>query len=144
MKRSRKTAYRLFLSASVLSISIAPSRADQIVNGGATVNVPADHASPWNIGGDLYVGQTTAGTLNISSGATVSAATGYVGFGLGSNGIVTISGANSQWNNSTNLTIGASGTGSLTVSSGGALTNQYSAIGDAATSVSTATVTGTF
>ena len=67
-----------------------------------------------------------------------------MGFGLGSNGIVTISGANSQWNNSTNLTIGASGTGSLTVSSGGALTNQYSAIGDAATSVSTATVTGTF
>ena len=59
------------------------------------------------------------GTLTIAAGGSVSNTNGFIGPFLGSTGLATVTGANSQWMNSGNLTIGNSGTGTLNIEPGG-------------------------
>ena len=89
------------------------------VTGGATANVTADSAlgeytgssgtatvpgagSTWTNGGDLHVGYSGHGTLNVTSGGQVSNANGYLGSQIGSVGTSTVDrcrlDVGQQWN----------------------------------------------
>jgi T5SS/PEP-CTERM-associated repeat protein len=100
--------------ASVLLITV-PAAADEIIDNGDTVTVPSVATpSPWTITGDLYVGDTSAGTLDIGTNGTVANENGYVGYGVGSIGTVTLTGPTATWTNNLELTVGVSGTGTVT------------------------------
>ena len=90
------------------------AHAQAVIDGGATETVPGTQASPWNVGGDLTVGDTTSGTLNILTTGTVINDNGYVGNGVGSIGTVTLTGPSATWTNNLDLTVGVSGTGTVT------------------------------
>ncbi|OHB66999.1 MAG: hypothetical protein A2Y77_05665 [Planctomycetes bacterium RBG_13_62_9] len=79
---------------------------------------------PWNISGDLTVGNTAVADLIVSNGSRVTDVNAYIGYTAAGNASVLITGTNSQWINSGDLFIGgtdtaAGGIGILTVSSGG-------------------------
>ncbi|MDW6023347.1 autotransporter domain-containing protein [Mesorhizobium sp. BAC0120] len=128
----------------------------QTVIDNATVTVPGDHGSPWNVTGTLVIGDTGAGTFAIGDGVTpgvVVSDTGIIGQNLGSQGRVTIDGTGSRWDVSSDFIVGGLGVGDLTVFHGGVLVTGTSAahadayIGKGASSTSTsafssATVTG--
>ena len=69
--------------------------------------------------GKLVVGGSGTGSFTVQNGATVSTADSYVGFGPGSSGTVTITGATSTWTNSGDNTVGNFGTGIFSVDRGG-------------------------
>ena len=112
------------------------------VDGGAEITVPGDHDSPWSLGGNLRVGYTGTGTLRIEAGATVSNTIGYIGYGSGSNGAVTVSGDGSTWQNSGELNVGYSGEGTLIIEDGGTVSNTLGHIGYIGGSSGTVTVSG--
>lgn len=140
----------LYATTALIIFDIAlPARAQQVINGGASETVNGagggTQASPWSIGGYLYVGNSSDGTLNIENGGTVSNTTGLVGRGAGSNGTVTVTGAGSSWTNSSQLSIGQSNTstGILNIENGGTVsTLSNGSVGRSAGSVGTVTVTG--
>jgi autotransporter-associated beta strand protein/T5SS/PEP-CTERM-associated repeat protein len=71
----------------------------------------------------LYVGNTANGTLNISSGGTVTAWDNcYVGYGAGTTGRVTISGGGSALTVGGIMSVGYNGTGLLHLDNGAQLT----------------------
>ena len=74
----------------------------------------------WENSGNLYIGNSGTGTLNVTGGS-VTNTTGYLGFNAGSVGTATVSGSG-KWANSGELYVGNSGTGTLTVD-GGSVTN---------------------
>jgi outer membrane autotransporter protein len=104
------------LAAALASAVLIPgaAHAQAVIDGGATETVPGTQASPWNVGGDLTVGDTTSGTLNILTTGTVINDNGYVGNGVGSIGTVTLTGPSATWTNNLDLTVGVSGTGTVT------------------------------
>ena len=65
-------------AAAALSLmaGVAPVRATVVIDGGTTVSVPETMASPWNVGTNLIVGDTSAGgTLIIDNGGRVTSGT---------------------------------------------------------------------
>lgn len=79
--------------------------------------------STWTDSGNLYVGYTGAGTLNISDGGQVTDVSGYIANG-GPNSIATVDGVNangtaSKWTNSSTLYVGYGGDGTLAITNGG-------------------------
>ena len=96
-------------------------------NIGSSGTVTVDGAgSTWSNSGDLHVGESGTGTLNINNGSSVSNAVGYLGFNPGSSGTATVDGAGSTWSNNSSLYIGgnvgaAGGTGTLNISNGGTI-----------------------
>jgi outer membrane autotransporter protein len=110
---------------------------DEIIDTvGNTINTTTSYPS------DLHVGSAGTGTLTIENGGTVSATTGYIGYGTGSNGTVTVTGTG-RWNNSDELVVGESGTGTLTIENGGTVNNTHEGtVGHLAGSNGTVTVTG--
>ena len=102
-------------------------------------------SSAWNNSGDLYVGNSGNGTLNVTGGGAVSNANGYIGYSSGSTGVVTVDGASSTaWANSGGLWVGGSGRGTLNITGGGVVSSTYSAsIGYNAGSTGVVTVDGT-
>ncbi|MEN6452105.1 MAG: PEP-CTERM sorting domain-containing protein [Thermoguttaceae bacterium] len=98
--------------------------------GSAGVVTVAGAGSTWtNGGGELDVGYSGSGTLNINGGANVSDGGGYVGYSPGSIGIVRIDGVGSTWRNTSLLCVGESGGGTLTISRGGTASSSYAYIG---------------
>jgi T5SS/PEP-CTERM-associated repeat protein/autotransporter-associated beta strand protein len=98
---------------------------------------------PWSVGGQLSVGDTFAGAMDVDGGSDVSNADGYVANNAGSNGTVTVSGAGSTWSNTGELRMGNFGTGTLNISAGGAVSVTGNArLGNAAGGIGTATVDG--
>lgn len=110
--------------------------------------VPGPAQTPnWNVGGDLRVGDTGTGQLDITAGGTVTNDFGTIGYGAGSNGTVIVSGADgsgnaSTWTNSGELVIGQSGAGSLSILNGGTVSNQTAYIAADPGSQGTVTVSG--
>ena len=86
--------------------------------------------------GDLWVGGSGTGTLNVNGGS-ITNTYGYLGFYAGSNGRATAS--SGTWANSGNLTVGRSGTGTLNVT-GGRVSSASGVLGSTAGSNGTATV----
>lgn len=119
---------------------------DQLTQSAGSGTVNIDDSS-WTNAGNLLVGQSGYGELNITNGGQVSAEELYVGewststgiinltggshletyntqLGLenGSTGTVNVSGAGSEWNNTTHITVGSHGEGTLNISDGGTVT----------------------
>jgi T5SS/PEP-CTERM-associated repeat protein len=100
------------------------------------VTLSTTNANPasWTIGGNLFIGESGTGTINISNGATLTntANPTMIGFNAGATGTLTIDGVGSLWNeqaNSTAIYIGQGGTGSLRIT-GGATVETTGIIGD--------------
>ncbi len=125
--------YRQFLLFSTALVALAcaggfPARA-QSVTGSGDLNPGPAQSPNWTVGTDLRVGNTGIGQLNITAGGAVTNDLGTIGYGVGSNGKVIVSGADSAgnastWTNAGELVIGQSGTGSLTILNGAAVSNQ--------------------
>ncbi len=93
-------------------------------SGGTGALTVSGTGSTWNTsGGELEIGsQGGAGTLNVTSGASVSSYSIYAG-GIGSNstGVITVDGAGSSIAGS-RLCVGTSGNGTLNISHGASVT----------------------
>jgi MYXO-CTERM domain-containing protein len=94
--------------------------------------------STWT-NGQLYVGRSGSGTLNISSGGTVTSTTARIGFQA--TGGVTLTGSSTFTSTST-LFVGEQATGTLSVQSGSMLNTVTTNIGSSTGSNGTVTVTG--
>jgi len=92
----------------------------------------------WDNSGDLYVGNSGTGTLNVTGGS-VTNSDGYIANSSNSVGTVTVS--SGTWANSGMLVVGFGGTGTLNVT-GGSVTNSRSYLGNSNNSVGTVTVSG--
>jgi autotransporter family porin len=141
-----------------LSVGFSGNGTLDITNGGAVSNtfgfigrnsgssissVTVDGVgSSWTNSGNLSVGHSGDGTLNISDGGTVSNNRGFIGFGLGSTSSATVDGAGSSWTNSDSLYVGDSGNGTLEITNGGAVSNTVGYIGHKLDGISSATVDG--
>ncbi|WP_162224956.1 autotransporter domain-containing protein [Neptunomonas antarctica] len=141
-----------------LSVGFSGNGTLDITNGGAVSNtfgfigrnsgssissVTVDGVgSSWTNSGNLSVGHSGDGTLNVSDGGTVSNNRGFIGFGLGSTSRATVDGAGSSWTNSDSLYVGDSGNGTLEITNGGAVSNTVGYIGHKLDGISSATVDG--
>jgi T5SS/PEP-CTERM-associated repeat protein len=111
-------------------------------NGAGFITV-TDEGSLLNVGYDLCVGHSGAGTLSILDGAHVVALDGYIGDEPNGVGTVTVSGDSSQLTLSDDLYVGGYGTGTLTISDGGlVVVDDAVHIGYGASGVGNALVTG--
>ncbi|MEW5716856.1 hypothetical protein AB1462_31435, partial [Pseudomonas sp. SB113] len=99
--------------------------------------------SQWNVG-SLSIGTIGTGVLTIDAGGTVTSTDGDIGIHDGSNGIVTVSGANARWQNTGGLWVGEfdGSNGTLTIGAGGTVTNREAYIGLYDGSSGTVTVSG--
>lgn len=98
--------------------------------------------NPGGAGQDIYIGDTGDGSVTINGGTAVSYAFGFVGYGAGTEGALTISGAGSSWNSSI-LDVGVSGSGTLLIEDDADVTTTlWITIGSNATSGGSITVTG--
>jgi T5SS/PEP-CTERM-associated repeat protein len=89
--------------------------AGKVSNGVVTVT---GTGSQWNNSGLLEVGLNGNGTLNVTSGGSVTDAVGVIGANGPSTGTVTLSGSGSSFVSSQSLSVGLNGTGILNVNSG--------------------------
>ena len=95
--------------------------------------------------GDLYVGRTTPGTMNVSNGGDVSSGDGWVGYYTSGASTATVTGGGSTWTtNGGIMRVGYQGEGDLNIQSGGVVTtgNSYIGVNNASGDWSTVTVTG--
>ncbi len=125
----------------VALVSSSSALAQTIIDSGQTVTVPGSQSSPWDIVGDLLVGASGSGALEITSGGTVSSDGGAIGGSAGGPGVVTVSGADSQWSNS-DLFVGWFGNGALDIAEGGTVSSDTGAIGVNPGVTGAATVSG--
>jgi outer membrane autotransporter protein len=131
------------VSLLVLSLSIGTAPAQQIIDNGELVRVPGDRPNPWDLIGELHIGETGAGTLLIENGGQVSNTIGRIGIDATGEGTVAVTGSGSTWTNSNSLYVGEAGSGSLTIANGGSVSSSVvSEIGALAGSSGTVTVTG--
>jgi len=95
----------------VLLAGLSPACAQNVViENRQSITVPGNYGSPWNISGDLTVGEHHAGELTIENSGVVSTGfQGRTGYFSGSSGSGTVTGAGSQWNMGDLLLIGHEG-----------------------------------
>jgi T5SS/PEP-CTERM-associated repeat protein/autotransporter-associated beta strand protein len=104
---------------------------------------PTVVATPGGTALNLAVGQNGTGRLTIQSGGTVTDVLGTVGNLGGSQGAVTVTGANSNWFNAASVVVGGQGTGTLTIQNGGTVNSAGGgSVGLAVGSTGTVRVTG--
>jgi len=109
-------------------------------NGTATVD---GVGSTWANSGELCVGWSGTGTLNITNGGSVSNTSfGYLGSRRAGIGTATVDGAGSTWTNGHALMVGYGGTGTLNVLNGGSVSNIMVILGYEFSGNGTATVDG--
>jgi fibronectin-binding autotransporter adhesin len=94
--------------------------------------------------GPIGAGYRGSGSLAIRNGITVASGGGYIGYGSGSTGVVTVDGAGSTWTgNRSTLSVGSYGNGTLNITGGGSVSGFYTSIGSSSGSTGIATVDGT-
>jgi T5SS/PEP-CTERM-associated repeat protein len=100
--------------------------------------------SEWAIAGSLTVGNSGEGALNITNGGrgSVTGST-FIGNVIGSQGSVSVSGANARLDLAGTMNVGRDGTGALTISDGGQVSSLGSTIGSLSMGVGQTTITGT-
>jgi outer membrane autotransporter protein len=118
--------------------TLSPALAQVSIGGDST---PLDPASI-NGSVDLTIGVNGAGSLTILNGSTLTNAKGYVGFGGGGVGVVTVSGQGSRWDNLGDVVIGQSGNGALDIEAGGFVGGETGHIGASLGGVGVVTVSG--
>ncbi len=106
----------------LLTVLILPNmvKADIDITGDVDPN-DVGSSDPWDVGGDLIVGDTEDANLIITDGSQVTNIIGYIGYDVNAVGYVDISGTDSLWTNTGGLYIGgtnaaAGGTGYLFIS----------------------------
>lgn len=133
---ARNCRQALLLSTALAALACAtsfPARA-QSVTGSGDLNPGPAQSPNWTVGSDLTVGDVGLGQLDITAGGTVTNAQGIIGYDVGSNGTVTVSGADgsgnaSTWTNTGDLFVGYFGTGTLNILAGGRVSNGTGSIG---------------
>ena len=103
--------------------------------------LPADPTT-WTSSTYAHIGLIGSGTLSINSGSDVLDYDGYIGYFLGSIGVVTVDGTDSMWTNSNDLFVGREGSGVLNITGGGAVSNDWGFIGNQSGSMGEVTVSG--
>ncbi|QEL65497.1 hypothetical protein OTERR_20210 [Oryzomicrobium terrae] len=96
----------------------------------------------WSNSGDLYIGNYSTGSLNVSSGARTSASELYVGGASTANGTVDLQNSDSTLTVSSRAFIGHAGTGTLNLATGTSMSSTYAVLGEQAGSRGTANVQG--
>ncbi len=155
---TRRSLYISTALVTVLSpsIGIGPARAQSVTGSGNLYSAdtgPSENPIPtppipaWIIPNEnLYIGITSAGTLNITGGGTVSNKAALVG--NIATGTILVTGTSSSWINSGSVQIGDggvpgfTGTGILTVEDGGKVSNTNGFLGYYYTGVGIATISG--
>ena len=94
----------------VLVVLSGSAVASVITTGDVAPAGAAVQSDPWAIEGNLKVGDSGIGTLNVAESGVVSNTNGYLVDKSGSTGMATVTGAGSKWNNSRALWVGNSGT----------------------------------
>lgn len=113
------------------------------VSSGQTGSLTVSGAGEWYNNGDLLVGDSGNGVLNIlSSGEASAGGYIYLGYGAGSDGQATVSGAGSTLSSDYDIHVGREGTGELNVNSGGAVDSAGFFVGNDAGSSGVANVSG--
>lgn len=120
-----KKALHLTLMASAIALTLISANvsAQQVIDNGEVVNLPADRPNPWDAGASLIVGQSGQGMLTATgAGTVINSVTGVLGENRGSQGVATLAdGAHWEISGSAGLDVGRAGKGSLTLSGGGTL-----------------------
>ena len=80
--------------------------------------VPADPAT-WTDSTEAYVGDTGVGSVTVDGGSDLLSHRAHLGYGIGSDGTVTVDGAGSTWANSFVVHVGYYGDGPLRLYDGG-------------------------
>ncbi len=75
------------LALVVLAATAGPTAASVITTGDVDPGGAATQPDPWAVGGDLKVGYSGSGTLNVESAGVVTNTIGYIGYSSGSTGI---------------------------------------------------------
>ena len=127
------------LNSRLIRLSGATTSIGRAAGANGTLNVSA---GTFSMSGDIGVGNSGVGALNVTGGARVEDRLGIIGEFVNSQGHATVSDANSQWINSTGLFVGYRGTGTLAIQNGGSATSALGFIGDQPGSNGTATVAG--
>jgi outer membrane autotransporter protein len=100
--------------------------------------------SRWSNLGDLNLGNSGTGTLTIEEGgAVITDRAGYVGYGAGAFGAVTVLGEGSSWESSLGIYVGVFGNGEFSIKEGGRVSGFGATVGDYAGSDGQATINGT-
>jgi outer membrane autotransporter protein len=144
LRKSRITALLGSASTAVLllttlSLAAVSQAAAENIDSYVTVNLPRI------ISGDLYVGFSGNGTLDIRNGGSVVVNVGkdsFLGAWLGRTGTVLVGGSNASWINNRELYVGYMGRGDVIISDGGTVTDTGGYIGHQPNSSGKVTVTG--
>ena len=116
----------------------------------ATGTVNVDDAA-WTVSGNLFVGESGAGSLAILGGGQVTLDEfdrhSYIGWEIDSTGEVTVDGMGSTWTHTSevgmqDVYVGYSGEGTLTITNGGQVSNRFGFVGYNPTAVGVVTVDG--
>ncbi|WP_235897800.1 autotransporter outer membrane beta-barrel domain-containing protein [Yersinia alsatica] len=120
--KNGKLIIAIFINA--MFMMAIPARAVTIIDGGDIVTVPDTQPSPWDIIGDIDIGDIGSGTLNVFNGGSVTnSGYAYIGRANGS-GEVNISGPGSSWNHDgSQIFVGHEGNGALNITDGGVLSS---------------------
>ena len=115
----------VFLAAA-LFCAPAPLWAEVTATGDGNPFFTGTEPDPWNVSGEIWIGNTGTGTLSVENGGSVTGTTGYLGYSSTGDGTATVTGTDSSWTNSGGLYIGGSsssagGTGTVSVLDGGTL-----------------------
>jgi T5SS/PEP-CTERM-associated repeat protein len=108
----------------------------------ATGDVDPADPSTWNPLINAYIGKTGDGSVIVETSGSINCRSGYIGYGSGARGVVTMNGSGSTWVSNVDLFIGCSGIGDLTIVNGALVGNRDAYIGDASGSSGTVTVSG--
>jgi T5SS/PEP-CTERM-associated repeat protein len=106
------TAHGAVLDADVVFDETHGTDQSLSFGGGGTLRFTVDQYH------DLGAGYKAGGSLKIADGLQVTSQFGYLGYGVGSNGVATVSGSGSRWQVKEELLVGNNGQGALHVGSG--------------------------
>jgi T5SS/PEP-CTERM-associated repeat protein/autotransporter-associated beta strand protein len=90
---------------------------------GLTISYPEFSPPAGGTFGDIVIGDTTGGRMEISGGGLALNRRGFIGQNAGAVGAVTVSGAGSRWDCTGSVWSGNSGAGSLNITSGGVVSS---------------------
>jgi len=129
---------RTLVALMVVALCAAMARAGLSATGDV---IPADPAT-WTTSTDAYIGETGEGSVTVDDDSDLVSRYGYLGYGSGSTGAVTVTGAGSTWTNSSYLHVGSSGSATLNITDSGTVSSYDGYIGYYAGSTGTVTVSG--
>jgi fibronectin-binding autotransporter adhesin len=108
------------------SLRVANTASVEVNNGdtaAAGLVVAGSFENPGGALGNLTVGNTANGRMDIIDGGGVVNSIGTIGRGAGRTAVVTVDGYGSRWDNSSDVVVGESGVGTLTIQHGAAVTS---------------------